>query len=73
MHASKCNYYEISVKIIRMLEKFSWSAKSLKHAGFWLRMGLNATSFTTGAKLSVKSTPGVLGPSFCFDFGCDCF
>ena len=38
MRASKCNHYEICAKIIRMLEKFSWSVKIAKHAVFSLRI-----------------------------------
>ena len=41
MHASKCDYYEIGAKIIRILEKFLWSAKIAKRAGFFLRTGLS--------------------------------
>ena len=41
MRASKCDYYEISAKVIRMPEKFSWGVKHVKRVGFSIRMALS--------------------------------
>ena len=40
MHTSKCDYYEISVKVIRMPEIFLWGEKGAKHMGFSMRTAL---------------------------------
>ena len=44
MRTSKCDYYEISAKIIRMLEKFSWSAKNCEACGILVKNGPKAHS-----------------------------
>ena len=43
MCTDKCDYCEISAKVIRMPETFSWGAKGVKCAGFSIRTALSLT------------------------------